>query len=162
MKNASPSGLTHLDGRDQPRMVDIGDKPVTARRARAEVRVIFPPAVLAGLRARRWRSAKGGVLQTAIIAGTQAVKRTGELIPFCHPLPIEGCAFDLREEATGLVISCEVHTTHKTGVEMEALTGAAVAALTVIDMCKALSPALRVTDLRLREKTGGRTRVRQP
>jgi cyclic pyranopterin phosphate synthase len=154
--------LSHIDEKGLPRMVDVSDKAVTARSARAEARVVFPSDVLSELRDRNWQSAKGGVWQSAIIAGTQAVKKTSDLIPFCHPLPIEGCDFDISESENGLVISCEVRTTHKTGVEMEALTGAGVAALTVIDMCKALSPALRVTDLRLREKTGGKSEVRLP
>ncbi len=143
-------------------MVDVADKAVTARRARAEARVVFPPDVLADLRERQWQSAKGGVLQTAIIAGTQAVKKTWDLIPFGHPLPIEGCDFDIQEADDGLVISCEVRTTHKTGIEMEAMTGVSVAALTVIDMCKALSPAIRIADVRLREKSGGKSEVRLP
>lgn len=154
--------LTHLDEQGRPRMVDVTDKAVTARHARAEARVVFPPEVLTDLRARHWQSAKGGVLQTAIIAGTQAVKKTADLIPFCHPLPIEGCVFDLQDNEEGLVISCAVRTTHKTGIEMEAMTGAAVAALTVIDMCKALSPAIRIADVRLREKSGGKSTVTLP
>ena len=102
----------------------------------------FPAAVAAQLQRRRHEArAKGAVVDTAIIAGTMAVKRTHELIPFCHPLPIDGCRFDdrLARRRTTLRIECTVKTTHRTGVEMEALTGATVAALTVYDMCKALS-----------------------
>jgi cyclic pyranopterin monophosphate synthase len=153
---------THIDDRGTPRMVDVSAKAPTVRRALAEAHVVFPPDALASLRATAWQSAKGAVWHTAVIAGTQAAKRTADLIPFCHPLPIEGCAFDIEETDDGLRIRCEVRVTHKTGVEMEALTGASVAALTVIDMCKALSPAIRITEVRLREKSGGKSEVALP
>lgn len=107
------------------------------------------------------RAKKGPIIDTAIIAGTMAVKRTHELIPFCHPLAIERCDFTVKfVSATELAIHCEVAVTHKTGVEMEALTGASVAALTVYDMCKALSHEIVVTEVRLLEKSGGKRRVR--
>ena len=116
-------------------MVDVSAKAVTAREASAECLVRFPAKVARQLRADALRSAKGAVLDTAIIAGTMAVKRTHELIPFCHPLPIDACriAGDWHDKNT-LRIECTVRTTHRTGVEMEALTGATVAALTVYDM----------------------------
>ena len=150
-------GLTHLDPDGRPAMVDVSDKTTTARVATAECRVRFPSAVAAQLRASGLRSAKGGIVDTAIIAGTMAVKRTSELIPFCHPLPIDGCriAIDWHDEKS-LRIECTVKTTHHTGVEMEALTGATVAALTVYDMCKALSHAIVIGPLRLRGKRGGK------
>ena len=97
------------------------------------------------------------MFQTAIIAGTMAVKKTSELIPFCHPLPVENCEFQIIPNETGVVIRCEVSTTGKTGVEMEAMTGASVAALTVYDMCKAMNKAIRIHDLRLISKTGGKS-----
>jgi len=152
--------LTHLDPAGRPTMVDISAKPVTAREARAGCRVGFPPEIAAILRDNGLRSAKGGIVETAIIAGTMAVKRTHELIPFCHPLPIEGVTLSI--DWTGdcdLEIECSVRTTHRTGVEMEALTGATVAALTVYDMCKALSHAIELGPARLLGKRGGRRDV---
>jgi cyclic pyranopterin monophosphate synthase len=141
-------------------MVDIGDKAVTARSATAECRVEFPAGVAATLRQNELRVAKGAVIDTAVIAGTMAVKRTAELIPFCHPLPIHGCDFciDWDGERT-LVVRCSVRTEHRTGVEMEALTGATLAALTVYDMCKALSHEIVLRDARLVAKRGGRRDV---
>ena len=138
-------------------MVDVSAKPVTAREATAECRVRFPADVAKDLRASGLRSAKGGVVETAVIAGTMAVKRTHELIPFCHPLPIDGCriAIEWRDD-TSLSIACTVRTTHRTGVEMEALTGATVAALTVYDMCKALSHRIVIGPARLLGKRGGK------
>ncbi len=138
-------------------MVDVSDKPVTAREAIAECRVRFPAEVAAQLRASGLRSAKGGIVETAIVAGTMAVKRTHELIPFCHPLPIDGCRFAIEWHGErDLRIECNVRTTHRTGVEMEALTGATVAALTVYDMCKALSHRIVIGPAKLLGKHGGR------
>ena len=149
--------LTHLDEQDRPTMVDVSAKAVTARVAAAECRVKFPAAVAVQLRKSGLKSAKGGVVETAIVAGTLAVKRTHELIPFCHPLPIDGIRFaiDWRSERE-LEIVCTVNTTHRTGVEMEALTGATIAALTVYDMCKALSHAIVLGPAKLRGKRGGK------
>lgn len=142
-------------------MVDIGAKQATRRVAVAVASVHFPAPVVAILQAKGLRSAKGPVLDTAIIAGTLAVKRTHELIPFCHPLPIENCRFDMDfVSATELVIRCEVAITHKTGVEMEALTGASIAALTVYDMCKALSHEIVIGEIRLLDKRGGKRTVK--
>jgi cyclic pyranopterin phosphate synthase len=154
---AKPSRITHLDAAGRPAMVDVSAKPLTAREASAECRVRFPTEVARELRASGLRSAKGGIVETAVIAGTMAVKRTHELIPFCHPLPIDGCriAVDWRDD-TSLSIVCAVRTTHRTGVEMEALTGATVAALTVYDMCKALSHRIVVGPARLLGKRGGK------
>jgi cyclic pyranopterin phosphate synthase len=156
-RKAGASALTHLDARGLPAMVDVSAKATTAREAVAECRVRFPAAVAAQLRASGLRSAKGGIVETAVIAGTMAVKRTHELIPFCHPLPIDGCRIGIdwlgeRE----LRIECAVKTMHRTGVEMEALTGATVAALTVYDMCKALSHAIVLGPARLLGKHGGK------
>ena len=112
------------------------------------------------LRASGLKSAKGGIVETAVIAGTMAVKRTHELIPFCHPLPIDGCTIAVEWSGTqALAITCTVKTTHRTGVEMEALTGATVAALTVYDMCKALSHAIVIGPARLVSKRGGKRDV---
>ena len=141
-------------------MVDVSAKQATAREASAECRVKFPVAVAAQLHANGLKSAKGGIVDTAIIAGTMAVKRTHELIPFCHPLPIDGCrlAIDWCDART-LRIECTVKTVHRTGVEMEALTGATVAALTVYDMCKALSHAIVIGPAKLLGKRGGKRDV---
>jgi cyclic pyranopterin phosphate synthase len=159
---ATDDELTHIDAEGRPRMVDVGAKAVTRRVAVAEAHVVFPAEVAAALRRDGMRSAKGSVLDTAIIAGTMAVKRTHELIPFCHPLPIERCriaAEFITDE--DLVVRCEVAAVHKTGVEMEALTGASIAALTIYDMCKALSHEIVVADLHLVEKSGGKRDVKQ-
>lgn len=138
-------------------MVDVGAKPVTARSASALAVVRFPLAVARELRKNGMRAKKGPIIDTAIIAGTLAVKRTHELIPFCHPLAIERCAFEIEFAAPAeLSIRCEVAVSHKTGVEMEALTGATVAALTVYDMCKALSHDIEIGPVRLLSKTGGK------
>ena len=154
--------LTHLDPTGRPAMVDVSAKPVTARQAQAGCRVTFPPAIAAQLRDNGLKSAKGGIVDTAIIAGTMAVKKTHELIPFCHPLPIDGCRFSIDwHDARTLRIECTVGTTHRTGVEMEALTGATVAALTVYDMCKALSHAIVLGPARLLGKRGGKRDIGQ-
>lgn len=153
--------LTHLDAANHPRMVDVGDKRVTARSAVAQALVRFPKEVARVLRDGGMRAKKGPIIDTAIIAGTLAAKRTHELIPFCHPLMIERC--DVSAEFvsdTELAVRCEVAVSHKTGVEMEALTGAAIAALTVYDMCKALSHAIVIAEVRLVEKVGGKRDVR--
>ena len=157
MKKVPRKTLTHIDPAGRPVMVDVSAKSVTSREAAAECRVRFPADVATQLRANGLKSAKGGIVETAIIAGTMAVKRTHELIPFCHPLPIDGCRIGIewigeRE----LRIACTVKTTHRTGVEMEALTGATVAALTVYDMCKALSHRIVIGPAKLLGKRGGR------
>lgn len=153
----SKHSLTHVDAAGHPAMVDVSDKAVTAREAVAYCAVRFPSAVAAQLRADGLRSKKGAVIDTAIIAGTLAVKRTSELIPFCHPLPIDGCRLRIDwQSANVLAIECAVKTRHRTGVEMEALTGATVAALTVYDMCKALSHAIVLGPARLLGKRGGK------
>jgi cyclic pyranopterin phosphate synthase len=155
--------FSHVDERRQPAMVDVGGKAVTHRTATAEARVRFPPAVVEALQECGFETSKGPVFHTAIIAGVMAAKRTHELIPFCHPLGLDNCRVEIdmneRDEA---VIRCTVSVHHKTGVEMEALTGASVAALTVYDMCKALSHEIVVAELRLVEKHGGKRDVVQP
>lgn len=149
--------LTHLDPAGHPAMVDVSVKPATAREAVAECRVRFPAAVAAQLHDSGLKSAKGGIVETAVVAGTMAVKRTHELIPFCHPLPIDGVriGIDWHGERE-LRIECAVKTVHRTGVEMEALTGATVAALTVYDMCKALSHRIVIGPAKLLGKRGGK------
>jgi cyclic pyranopterin phosphate synthase len=159
-KRSNNAGLTHLNASRRPTMVGVGGKAVTHRVAEAEARMHLPAAVARALRATGHRTAKGPVFDTAIIAGVMAAKRTAEFIPFCHPLPIEHCSIDIAAGSRNeLRIRCRVETHHKTGVEMEALTGASVAALTVYDMCKALSHDIRIVEIRLLLKSGGRRAV---
>jgi cyclic pyranopterin monophosphate synthase len=153
--------LTHLDARDRPTMVDVGAKAVTHRIAEAEARVRLPRIVADALKASGHRTRKGPVFDTAILAGVMAAKRTAELIPFCHPLALEQCHIEIALKAAGggagiVLVRCRVEIRHKTGVEMEALTGATVAALTIYDMCKALSHDIRITGVRLLSKRGGK------
>ena len=140
-------------------MVDVGHKVATARSATAQTRVRFPADVAAALTANGFNTAKGPVFHTAIIAGTQAAKRTHELIPFCHPLGIEKCKVEIVMQGNDAIVTCTVGVHHKTGVEMEALTGASLAALTIYDMCKALSHDIVISETRLIEKRGGKTDV---
>ncbi len=149
--------LTHLDAEGRPAMVDVSGKEVTARSATAQCRVTFPAAIAAQLRANGLRTGKGGIVETAVIAGTMAAKRTHELIPFCHALPLDGVriSIDWHGERE-LRIECSARTTARTGVEMEALTGATVAALTVYDMTKALSHAIVLGPAKLLGKRGGK------
>jgi cyclic pyranopterin monophosphate synthase len=152
-------GLTHLDARRRPAMVDVGAKEVTQRRAIAEARLRLPRSVARALRASGHRTRKGPVFDTAILAGVMAAKRTHELIPFCHPLALENCQLQIEHSPAGqILVRCEVSVHHRTGVEMEALTGAAVAALTIYDMCKALSHDIEIANIRLLAKSGGRRR----
>jgi cyclic pyranopterin phosphate synthase len=153
--------LTHLDTSGRPRMVDVAHKAVTRRIATAEARLRLPRAVALALRNSGHRTKKGPVFDTAIIAGVMAAKRTHELIPFCHPLALDDCSIEVESVPGGLRIRCRVSVHHRTGVEMEALTGAAVAALTVYDMCKALSHDIEITSVRLIEKSGGKRNLKR-
>lgn len=149
--------LTHVSEANRPSMVDVGDKAVTTRIARARAVVTFPENILGG-EEDPLQTRKGPVIDTAIVAGVLAAKQTHHLIPFCHPIPLEDCSIEVDwNEAGELVIDCKVRATHKTGVEMEALTGAAAAALTVYDMCKSLSHGIRIRDVRLVAKSGGKS-----
>jgi cyclic pyranopterin phosphate synthase len=150
--------FSHLDSAGQPAMVDTSGKAPTARSAHARARIWLPEAVRRGLAAGELRSPKGPVFQTAIIAGTMAAKRTHELIPFCHPLGLDACniAIDMDDDGHA-VIDCVVKVTHRTGVEMEALTAASVAALTIYDMCKSISHEMVIRDVRLVAKSGGKS-----
>jgi cyclic pyranopterin phosphate synthase len=153
------ASFTHIDSASRPTMVDVGDKVVTKRTATAQTRVRFPADVAEALRSQQFATSKGPVFQTAIIAGTMAAKRTHELIPFCHPLGIENCKLAIEMDGDDAVIRCTVSIHHKTGVEMEALTGSSVAALTIYDMCKALSHDIVIAETRLVEKRGGKSDV---
>lgn len=185
-KNGNTFGFTHVDANATPTMVSILDKPVTQRVAHAQSIVQFPPHVLQALVASELKhhphpdnlhpthspaeeqlhtlkinelsSAKGPIFSTAIIAGTMAVKSTHQLIPFCHPLPIESCKIKIQISSnTEVTVDCVVCVTHKTGVEMEALVGASVASLTIYDMCKALSHEIVIKETKLMAKAGGKS-----
>ena len=148
--------LSHVDAANRPTMVDIGEKAVTRRSAVARATVVFPPDAVPSTQ-EILRTKKGPVFDTAIVAGVMAAKRTHDLIPFCHPIPLEDCQIAIEWGGEGeVLIECSVRATHKTGVEMEALTGASAAALTVYDMCKALTHGIRISEVALVSKTGGR------
>ena len=149
------SELSHIDEEGRVAMVDTGGKAPTARRAVASARVLMSPETVAAVRAHR--TPKGDPLEAARIAGIMAAKRTAELIPLCHPLPLTHADVRAVLRDDGVHIEAEAATTAQTGVEMEALTAAAVAALTVYDMCKAVEKGMTVTDVRLEEKTGGKS-----
>jgi len=150
--------LNHIDKKNRPTMVDISSKEITKRSATATAKIIFPEAVKSYFKDGDLQTKKGPVIDTAIIAGTMAVKKTHNLIPFCHPLNINACHISIEpDDNQDFIITCEVGIEHKTGVEMEALTGVSVAALTVYDMCKSLSHDIVITDISLQKKTGGKT-----
>jgi cyclic pyranopterin monophosphate synthase len=152
----TPTGpLTHLDDAGHARMVDVSGKQVTARTARATGRVLLSPAAIAALRAGQLP--KGDALAVARIAGIQAAKRTPDLIPLCHPIAIHAVSVDLQVTSDAVEITALVRTADRTGVEMEALTCVTVAALALIDMIKAVDPAAVISDVRVEEKTGGKT-----
>jgi cyclic pyranopterin monophosphate synthase len=153
--------LSHVNEKNEAAFVDVSAKAVTKRTATASATVHLPAAVLDAVKDGEIMGPKGPVLQTARIAAIMAVKQTPALIPMCHPLPIEGC--DVHFTFAGAEVSAEltVSTTAKTGVEMEALTGASVAALTIYDMCKALSHEMVIGDIRLVQKQGGKRDVRR-
>jgi cyclic pyranopterin phosphate synthase len=162
------TSFSHLDASNQPAMVDIGGKTATRRTATAEARVWLPGAILERFDGSEIRGPKGAVFQTAVIAGIMAAKKTDELIPLCHSLPLDDCKITIMlderarpEDGGHAVIVCTVKTDHRTGVEMEALTGASVAALTLYDMCKALSHDIVIERVRLMEKTGGKKDFRR-
>jgi len=147
--------LSHLTSTGDARMVDVSAKTPTLRRAVAEGYVLMAPATLRELKNNT--GPKGEALSVARIAGIQAAKRTGELIPLCHPLPVEQVIVDFQFVSNGVRILAAATITAKTGVEMEAYTAIAVAALTIIDMLKALDPGMRIDGIRLLEKTGGKS-----
>lgn len=148
--------LTHLDENGAARMVDVGEKDVTQRTAEAEATVKMQPETLRKILSAELK--KGDALQTARIAGIMAAKRTFELIPLCHNIPIESVRIDFSDNGSDeLYVRSRLTCSYKTGIEMEALTATAVAALTVYDMCKAVDRGMTVTDLRLVEKTGGKS-----
>jgi len=154
--------LSHIDNRGNPTMVDVGEKAVSHRTATARSIVSLPDQVLAHLVDSDLQTKKGSVFQTAIIAGIMAAKKTGDLIPLCHPLGLDNCTIDISlNEQQEVVIDCTVSITAKTGVEMEALVGASIAALTIYDMCKAMSHDIVIKETKLLSKTGGKRDFRR-
>ena len=151
----SMSDLTHIDEHGHARMVDTSEKTITTRRAVASARVLMSAATVAAIRDHT--TPKGDPLETARLAGIVAAKRTAELIPLCHPLPLTHVDVRAQVKDDGVHLEAEVTTRAQTGVEMEALTAAAVAALTVYDMCKALDKSMTISDVRLEVKTGGKS-----
>jgi cyclic pyranopterin monophosphate synthase len=155
MKRSAKSGLSHVDRSGRVRMVDVGDKAETTREAVAHGRISVGPAALRAIRAGK--VTKGDPLQTARLAGIVAAKRTSDLIPLCHPLPLSHVDIDITRQKDGYTIQSRVRTTARTGVEMEALTAVAVAALTIYDMLKALDKTMVIGDIYVLEKRGGRS-----
>jgi len=149
------TGLTHLDADGAARMVDVSAKAETAREATATGRIAMSTEAAAAIRAGAVK--KGDVLAVARVAGIMAAKRTSDLIPLCHPLPISGVTLDLTLEADAVIATATVRTTHTTGVEMEALTAVTVALLTVYDMAKARDRTMTIGEVRLLAKSGGRS-----
>lgn len=155
--------LTHLDNNNNPSMVDVSEKQVTHRTATAQSIVVLPNKVLQHLADGELQSKKGSVFQTAIIAGIMAAKKTGDLIPLCHPLGMDNCKVTITlSEINEVVIECTASISAKTGIEMEALVGASIAALTVYDMCKAMSHDIVIKETRLIAKTGGKRDFKRP
>ena len=152
--------FSHLDQNNQPCMVDITHKEETMRRAVVETKVWLPEKVRKKFKDGEIYLKKGSVFQTAIIAGTMGLKQTSSLIPMCHQIHIENSKIEIDLKGEAAVILCEVHAFGKTGVEMEALVGAQIAALTIYDMCKSLGHDMRIEDCRLIEKTGGKSDYR--
>lgn len=138
-------------------MVDVGDKAITKRQAQAECYIHFPEDVFEMLRRNQFLTHKGSIINTSIVAGLMAAKKTSDILPLCHPLPLTGTDLDITPEQNRIRILCTVKCEGKTGVEMEALTGASVAALCIYDMCKAFSHDLTISGLKLCFKTGGKS-----
>lgn len=149
--------FSHLDEHGRPNMVDVGEKQVSRRTAVARSIVSLPVEVLEQFTNGDIQTKKGSVFQTAVVAGIMAAKKTGDLIPLCHPLGLDNCHINIHlNEGNEVVIDCTAAITAKTGVEMEALVGASIAALTIYDMCKALSHDIVIKETKLIEKTGGK------
>ncbi len=150
--------FSHLSPEGDPTMVDVSSKAVTHRLATAQSSVVLPKEIVDLLENDEIHTKKGPVFQTATLAGIMAAKKTSELIPLCHPLPISKCAVDIKiDKSQEVVIHCTVKTVGQTGVEMEALTGASVAALTIYDMCKGFSHDILIKDTQLMQKEGGKS-----
>lgn len=150
--------FSHVDARNRPAMVNVGEKPVTRRTAHAVAVVSLPAELAVLLHEGEINTKKGPIFHAAVLAGVMGAKKTGELIPLCHPLALDDCQIEIRpdRDRAEIEVHCRVQTHAKTGVEMEALTGATIAALTLYDMAKAVSPAMVIKQVRLLEKTGGK------
>ena len=149
--------LSHVNENGNVAMVDVSEKADTLRFAKAKAEIIFPGNLNTLFQNNEYQSPKGPVFQTARIAGIQGVKQTSSLIPLCHPLPISSIDIQIEKTEKGALVLCSVKTFGKTGVEMEALTGASVAALTIYDMCKAMSFEMEIGGIKLMEKSGGKS-----
>ena len=156
INDSTQPGFSHLNAADQPTMVDVSGKADTTRVAVAESRIFLPEVIRKQFNGSDIHTAKGAVFQTAILAGIMAAKKTPDLIPLCHTLLLNGCQVDIELEGEEAVVRCTVKTTGKTGVEMESLTGASIAALTIYDMCKAFTHEMIIKDTRLISKSGGK------
>lgn len=152
----SKKKFTHIDASGNPTMVDVSEKKITKRSAKAQARVNVGPEIIALIHGNELITKKGPVFQTAIIAGVMGAKNTSSLIPFCHPLGLEDCQVKIHVSGQTIVIDSTATITAKTGVEMEALTAATIAALTVYDMCKALSHDIIIEEIKLMAKSGGK------
>ena len=153
--------FSHLNKKNKPKMVNVGDKEITKRKAIAKAEMFLGKEIISLFNNDELNTKKGPVFQTAIIAGIQAVKKTSDLIPMCHPLIINGVDVDINiTDHENIEIICKVEIDGKTGVEMEALTGASVAALTVYDMCKAISQKMIIKEIKLLKKTGGQSDIK--
>lgn len=152
--------FTHINEENHPKMVNVGDKKITKRKATAKATMFLGSEIISHFKSDDIITKKGPVFQTAIVAGIQAVKKTSELIPMCHPLLINGTDIDIQiKDSEHIEIICEVSIEGKTGVEMEALTGANIAALTVYDMCKAISQKMIIKEVKLIKKSGGKSDI---
>ncbi|MFD1315291.1 cyclic pyranopterin monophosphate synthase MoaC [Namhaeicola litoreus] len=150
--------FSHIDKKNQPKMVNVSEKSISKRNATAFARMFLGKEIISHFRMDELKTKKGPVFQTAIIAGIQAVKKTWDVIPMCHPLPINGVDISIEiADEDHIEILCSVFTEGKTGIEMEALHGASVSALTVYDMCKALSQKMVIKEIKLLNKTGGKS-----
>ena len=150
------SELTHVDSKGNPAMVDVSGKQITVRVAVAQSIVELGAEIMAELQGGEIYSKKGPVFHSAIIAGTMGAKKTSELIPFCHPVGMEDCKIEISTKGTQAIIVCTAKVEAKTGIEMEAITGASIAAITIYDMCKAMSHEIEIISTRLLEQTGGK------
>jgi len=152
----SKKKFTHIDSSGNPAMVDVSEKKITKRTAKAQARVNVGPEIIALIRGNELITKKGPVFQTAIIAGVMSAKNTSAIIPFCHPLGLEDCQIQIHVSGNSIIIDSMATITAKTGVEMEALTAVTVAALTVYDMCKAISHNIIIEEIKLMAKSGGK------
>lgn len=156
MSNSHNDTLSHINQDNNPSMVDVSDKKITKRIAKARSIVELTSEISSLLNEGEIMTKKGPVFQTAIIAGTMAAKKTGDLIPLCHPIGLESCDIEISNQDNDVIIDCTCSISSKTGIEMEALTGASVAALTIYDMCKAMSHNIVIKETKLMSKSGGK------